>query len=118
MAPERAWGFDVVANVSGRQGYPTPPFVKISGPFGSRQVMLSPTVTTFRNPDIFVLDGRIAKDFSFRDFGLTIGIDGFNLLDRHTVLQIQRNANTTTAENTFEVLSPRVFRIGATLHFR
>jgi hypothetical protein len=118
VAPSRAWGFDVVASVTGRQGYPTPPFVKIGGPFGSRQVMLSPTVTSFRNPDIFVLDGRIAKDFTFHDFGLTIGIDGFNLLDQHTVLQLQRNATTTTAENVFEVLSPRVFRVGATLHFR
>jgi hypothetical protein len=118
VVPDRPWGFDVVASVTGRQGYPTPPFVKIGGPFGSRQVMLAPTVATFRNPDIFVLDGRIAKDFTFHDFGLTIGIDGFNLLDQHTTLQLQRNATTTTAENVFEVLSPRVFRVGATLHFR
>jgi hypothetical protein len=117
VAPSRPWGFDVVANVTGRQGYPTPPYAKVGGQLGSRQVLLTPTVATFRNPDIFVLDGRIGKDFTFRDYGLTIGIDGFNLLDRHTVLQLQRNTSTTTAENVFEVLSPRVFRIGATFHF-
>jgi uncharacterized protein (DUF2141 family) len=117
VAPDRPWGFDMVASVTGRQGYPSPPYVKIGGSFGRRFVLLAPSATTFRNPDIFVLDGRIAKDFTFHDFGLTIGIDGFNLLDQHTTLQVQSNAAASTAENVFEVLSPRIFRIGATLHF-
>jgi hypothetical protein len=118
VAPNRPWGFDVVANVTGRQGYPTPPYVRVSGPFGRRYVLLAPSVTSFRNPDIFVFDARIAKDFTFHDFGLTIGIDGFNLLDRHTVLQVQTNDGFSTAQQVFETLSPRVFRFGATLHFR
>jgi hypothetical protein len=117
VAPNRAWGFDVVANVTGRQGYPTPPYVRVSGPFGRRFVLLAPSVTTFRNPDIFVFDARIAKDFTFQAFSLTLGVDGFNLLDRHTVLQVQTNAAATSAQQVFEVLSPRVFRFGATLHF-
>ena len=75
-------------------------------------------MTEFRNPNIFVLDGRIGKEFKFNDFGLTIGVDGFNLLDKHTVLQRQRNTGVTTAEDVEEVLSPRIFRFGATLHFR
>jgi len=118
VASSRPWGFDVVAAVSGRQGYPTPPYARVSGPVGSRRVLLGNSVTEFRNPNIFVLDGRIGKEFKFNDFGLTIGVDGFNLLDKHTVLQRQRNTGVTTAEDVEEVLSPRIFRFGATLHFR
>ncbi|HEY6321434.1 MAG TPA: hypothetical protein VJA16_07745, partial [Thermoanaerobaculia bacterium] len=121
VASSRPWGFDVVAAVSGRQGYPTPPYAKVSGPVGNRFVLLADSVTEFRNPNIFVLDGRIGKDFKFNDFGLTIGIDGFNLLNNHSILQQQRNTgvtNPTLPAPVEEVLSPRVFRVGATLHFR
>ena len=118
VAPDRAWGFDVAGAVSGRQGYPTPPYAKVSGPVGSRFVLLANSVTEFRNPDIFDLDGRLSKDFHFHDFGLTIGIDGFNLLNAHTILQQQRNQTLLSAGLTEEVLSPRIFRVGATLHFR
>ena len=118
VAANRPWGFDIGANVTARQGYPAPPYVRIGGDFGRRFVLLAPGVTTFRNPDLFVIDGRLAKEFKFNDFGLTLGIDGFNLLNRHTVLQVQSNVAATSAGDVFEVLSPRVFRIGATLHFR
>jgi len=118
VAASRPWGFDVVAAVSGRQGYPTPPYARVSGPVGTRRVLLANSVTEFRNPSIFVLDGRVGKEFKFNDFGLTLGVDGFNLLNKHTVLQRQRNTGVTTAEDVEEVLSPRIFRVGATLHFR
>jgi hypothetical protein len=118
VAPSRPWGFDVVAAVSGRQGYPTPPYAKVPGPVGNRFVLLANSVTEFRNPNIFVLDGRIGKDFKLNDFGLTIGLDGFNLLNNHAILQRQRNTGVTTAGDVEEVLSPRIFRVGATLHFR
>jgi hypothetical protein len=121
VAPSKPWGFDVVAAASGRQGYPTPPYAKVSGPVGNRFVLLANSVTEFRNPNIFVLDGRIGKDFKLNDFGLTIGIDGFNLLNNHSILQQQRNTGVTTPAlpaPVEEVLSPRVFRVGATLHFR
>ncbi len=118
VAPSKPWGFDVVAAVSGRQGYPTPPFVKVNTAVGSKFVLLGDSVTEFRNPDIFVLDGRIGKDFRFHDFSLTIGVDGFNLLDNHAALQRQRNTQVTSAGDLEEVLSPRIFRLGATLHFR
>jgi hypothetical protein len=118
VAPDHPWGFDVVAAVSGRQGYPTPPYVKVPGPAGNRFILLASSVTEFRNPDILVFDARIGKEFRFNDFGLTLGIDGFNLLNRHTILQRQRNENLTSANLSEEVLSPRIFRVGATLRFR
>jgi hypothetical protein len=117
VVPSKPWGFDVVAAVSGRQGYPTPPFAKVPGPEGNRFVLLANSVTEFRNPNVYDFDARIAKDFTFHDFGLTIGLDGFNLLNSHPILQRQRNTGVLTAEDAEEVLSPRVFRVGATLRF-
>jgi|HubBroStandDraft_3_1064219.scaffolds.fasta_scaffold03744_2 hypothetical protein len=126
VAPERPWGFDVGASLTGRQGYPTPPIVTRSGPTGSRQILLASSVDEFRNDNIFLLDGHLGKEFKFNDFGLSVVADGFNLLNSHPVLQRQRNVEATSTTNppvsTFntieEVLSPRVLRLGLIVHFR
>jgi hypothetical protein len=118
VAPERKWGFDLTAVVTGRQGYPTPPYVNVTDDLGTRHVLIATSTTEFRNPDIFTLDGRIGKDFTLKDFGLTVGIDGFNLLNSHPILQRNRDAASTAAEEIEEELSPRVFRLGAVIHFR
>ncbi len=117
IAPDRPWGFEVVGSVNGRQGYPTPPYVNFPTSFGIQHVLIADSTTEFRNPNIFTLDGRIGKELTFKDFGLTIGIDGFNLLNSHPILQRQRNAGADNAGIIEEELSPRVFRLGATLRF-
>jgi hypothetical protein len=118
LAPSRPWGFDIGASVTGRQGYPTPPFVTRNGPSGGRPVLLTSTIDQFRNDNIFIVDGHLGKEFKFNEFGLSIVADGFNLLNSHPVLQRQRDAEASTAYNVIEVLSPRVLRLGAILHFR
>jgi hypothetical protein len=118
VAPTRLWGFDVGASVTGRQGYPTPPVVSRSGPTGGRTILLASTVDQFRNDNIFLLDGHLGKEFKFNELGLSIVADGFNLLNAHPVLQRQRNAESTAAYSITEVLSPRVLRLGAIVHFR
>jgi hypothetical protein len=117
VAPTQPWGFEITGSVNGRQGYPTPPYVNVTGDLGTRHVLIATSTTEFRNPDIFTLDGRIGKDFTFHDFGMSLGIDGFNLLDSHPVLQRNRNAGSAAAEVIEEELSPRVFRLGVVLHF-
>ena len=84
---------------------------------GSRNIQLA-AIDEFRNPDIYVLDGRIDKDFIFNDFNLTLSVDGFNLLNASYVLQRERNVNADRFYQANERLSPRVFRLGATLRFR
>lgn len=119
VAPSRPWAFEVVASINGRQGYPDPPYVNYLSPnFGTQRVLIATSTTEFRNPNIFTLDGRLAKDFKFHDFSLTVGIDGFNLLNSHPILQRQRDEGADNANLIEEELSPRVFRIGGTLHFR
>jgi Carboxypeptidase regulatory-like domain len=115
IAPEKPWSFNVAASLTGRQGFPTPPYV----PVGSgRQLQLTSDFDHFRNPDIFLLDARIDKDFQFGDFKFTLSIDGFNLTNQNYVLQRERGLNLGTANVIREELSPRVFRVGARLDFR
>jgi outer membrane receptor protein involved in Fe transport len=66
-----------------------------------------------------MFDARIDKDFKFGDdSGVTLSIDGFNLLNEDYVLQRFRNVDGGDANQVKEVLSPRVFRLGVKLHFR
>ncbi|MDP9121585.1 MAG: carboxypeptidase regulatory-like domain-containing protein [Acidobacteriota bacterium] len=117
VAPTRPWGFDAGLSFTGRQGYVSPPYVRKSGPTGSRFVLLSSQIDSFRNDNIFVLDGHLSKDIKISDLGVTISFDGFNLTNQHYILQRERNANLLTYAVT-ERLSPRVFRVGAILHWK
>ncbi|MEO6192574.1 MAG: TonB-dependent receptor [Thermoanaerobaculia bacterium] len=117
IAPDRPWGFNVAGSFTGRQGYITPPFLRKSGPVGSRNIQLA-GIEEFRNPNIYVIDARVEKEFHFNDFNLTLGVDGFNLANQSYVLQRERNANSGRFFESNERLSPRIFRLGATVRFR
>jgi hypothetical protein len=84
---------------------------------GSRNIQLA-GIDEFRNPNLYLLDARIDKDFHFNDFNLTLSVDGFNLTNQSYVLQRERNVNAGRFYEANERLSPRVFRLGATLRFR
>jgi len=122
IAPQRPWGFNVAASVTGREGYIVPPFVRVSSDagLGGRNVQLTDDLDAFRNDDLILLDGRIDKDFQFGDVKVTLGLDGFNLTNEHYTLQRDRDARVEDDARfeTLEVLSPRVFRVGATFRFR
>jgi hypothetical protein len=119
IAPDRPWGFNVAAGLNGRQGYPIPYFARASrtGIPGSTSVQIA-GADEFRNADIHVLDARVEKEFTFSDVGLTLGVDVFNLLNESYVLQRQHRLGIATSNHVTEVLSPRIFRLGARLSFR
>lgn len=122
---ETALGF----NLNSRQGYALPYVwsVRPSGTGEGTKLLLAPSsVDTFRNPTVTQLDLRLAKEIRFKAVGLTLSIDGFNVLNANTVLQrnvTQLNSapNSTkplaSANRITEVLSPRVFRLGARFTF-
>jgi hypothetical protein len=49
---------------------------------------------------------------------MTLGVDVFNALNESYVLQRQHRLGIRTTNNVTEILSPRIFRIGARLSFR
>ncbi|MFX4543493.1 hypothetical protein ABTA76_19785, partial [Acinetobacter baumannii] len=71
-----------------------------------------------RNDDVVLLDARVEKDFEFGDLNMTLGIDGFNLLNEDYVLQRDRRTDLAAAHVVRERISPRVFRVGLTLRYR
>jgi Carboxypeptidase regulatory-like domain len=121
---ETSFGF----NVNSRQGYSLPYVWLVRGAAGEgTKALLAPSdVDTFRNPTVTELDMRLAKEIRFQRVGLTLSIDGFNMLNSNTILQrnvAQLNASagsaslSATSNRVAEVLSPRVFRLGARLSF-
>jgi len=135
VAPDRPWGFNAALSITGRQGYPLPYFERIG--FGARgfpsftRVQVVEDPETFRLDDIHLVDARLEKELTFSDFGLTLGVDIFNVFNEAYVLQrshrLAVSPSTTTLKlNPFtpygdyatEITSPRIFRLGARFSFR
>jgi hypothetical protein len=121
---ETSFGF----NLNSRQGYSLPYVWLVRGaPGEGTKALLAPSaVDTFRDPTVTEVDMRLAKELRFQRVGLTLSIDGFNMMNSNTILQrnvTQLNAsagsvNKAASSNRIaEVLSPRVFRLGARLSF-
>ena len=126
VAPDRPWGFNVAGNLTGRQGYPIQYFQRVSGgtarntkdgAFGVN-VPLTADQDSYRFDDIRILDLRVEKEFSFKDFGFTVGADVFNATNESTVLQRQGRLQIATGDHVTEVVSPRIIRLGVKFNFR
>jgi hypothetical protein len=130
VMPDRAWGFNVAGNFTARQGYPLPLFINQpindngNYPGAPRdQVLAVSSTDSTRLPAVYDFDARIEKEFSFQDWGLTLGVDCFNVFNSSTVLQRVASlgsaaASPNTGDFVYEILSPRIFRFGARINFR
>ncbi len=135
IAPDRPWGFNVAGNLTGRQGYPDPFWVTAPGTsanvsvpnpnLGTSETLQIGAEDSNRLDNIIDFDLRVEKEFTFQDFGLTLGVDCFNLFNEAFVLQRQGQFNNTSPNFTVrnagfvnEVLSPRVYRFGARISFK
>jgi len=124
VAPDRPWGFNLAANLQGRQGYPIRYGQRIfrdtlaDTPGLGIVVPVTSDVDRFRYADVRTLGFRVEKDFHLSEVGLTVSADVFNALDESTVLQRQGVLGGNQSDSVQEILSPRVFRLGARLSFR
>jgi len=119
VAPDKPWGFNVAANINGRQGYPIPLADAVGGSDGvSRLLAVTPHNDSFRNDDPITVDMRVEKEWrTTNNSTLTFSIDAFNLLDDQYILQRQRRTDSR-AGYAEEILSPRIFRLGLRLGWR
>jgi hypothetical protein len=121
IAPDHPWGFNVALNVTGRQGYPIPYFTSVRLPgneVGTQFIAATDRPDSFRLDNINIVDARIEKEFTFSDFGLTLGVDCFNVFNEAFVQQRQASLSSGSSNNVTEITSPRIFRLGARLSFR
>lgn len=64
IAPDKAWGFNIAANLYGREGYPLPYWARLTGPDGiTRRAAVTAEVDSFRTDDLFSADLRLEKEF-------------------------------------------------------
>jgi hypothetical protein len=110
VAPERPWGFNLAGNVAGRQGYPGAAYA------GTDEILVGDPDR--RHDNVFYVDGSATKRFTFNEFVLSVGLDGFNLFNTNTVLQRDRDATSPTQGQITEIVSPqRLVRLGVRFNF-
>ncbi|HSK79795.1 MAG TPA: TonB-dependent receptor [Thermoanaerobaculia bacterium] len=126
IAPDRPWGVNVAANVSGRQGYPIryarrvfrETVVDEAGQGLFLPLTPSTEVDDYRYPDVHVVDLRVEKEIRFQRGSLVLGVDVFNAMNEAYVLQRSAVLGRANGDYVTEILSPRVVRLGARVSFR
>ena len=111
-------GIELAANVFGRQGYPFPLFrTQALGADTSLPILVTPLVDTFRYPNVWDTDLRIARAFKFRTVNLRVMGDLFNAFNANTALVRNNNVLSTSFNTLAQNLSPRIFRVGVVFGF-
>lgn len=120
VAPDRPWGFNVAANLFGREGYVNPYTFEVTGSDGqTRNLLAVNNIDDFRVDDIFTADLRVEKEFpTSGNLAMTFSIDAFNVFNENYVLQRERNLSSGSADFLRETLSPQIFRLGVRLNWR
>jgi hypothetical protein len=137
-------GFNVAANLYGRQGYPQVNTIGLNpgdgAPLGTRTVIIN-NIDSKRLDTVFEGDFRIEKVLNVSSLNITLSLDIFNVANSGTVLQ-RNNAvvltcdpqthlscvsppavaatpggPTSTNQSIQEVQAPRTIRAGARLSF-
>jgi len=120
VAPDRPWGFNVSAALNGREGFASPYSYTSDRPdLPAEQVvyLVSPKPDSQKLDNVMTLDLRLEKEFRLDNFGLTLSADIFNVFNDGTVLQREMDLQSDSGDYVREVLSPRVFRLGARISF-
>lgn len=115
------WDLMIGGNLYVRQGYIIPFFVKTEvedydGFVTKKDIQLG-APDEFRLPTLTTLDLRLAKLWKIKDTSVEVAVECFNVLNENTVLQRQRGIGSGVEDRITEILSPRIFRFGATISF-
>lgn len=115
------WGIELSANVFGRQGYPFP-IVRSGtaaalGADSATSVLVSPAIDTFRFPNLWNTDIRVARQFRTDRVNVRAIFDLFNVMNANTELVRVNNITSTTFNALAQNLSPRIARVGLVVGF-
>ena len=122
VAPDRGWGFNVSANITGREGSPIAYYRNVVLPAvrgRSANLNLIGDFDSLRLDDVQVIDFRAEKEFSLSGpVNLTFGIDIFNLTNEGTGLSYNDRVGVSNAGNLADNIAPRIYRLGVRLNWR
>ena len=112
-------GFDIAANLFGRQGYARPFILRLSGGAdGAFRVLATPELDVTRYPTLWDLDLRLAKNIKIAGpLGVNIAAELFNALNSNTELGRTRQLNSAAFGQVNDILSPRILRLSAKIQF-
>ena len=111
-------GFDIGANLFGRQGYVDPYIFSLSaGGDGTVRALAARNMDDVRYPNLWDLDLRLSKSLTFQRVTLQLSADVFNTFNAGTILQRNRNLGSTAFNSINEIISPRIARVGVKLQF-
>ena len=113
------WDVSLAGTVYGHQGYPNPEYISVNrGALGTQtQVLVTPDLDSVRYPDVHVVDLRAQKAFKLARLNATFDVDLFNAFNANTVLQQDRQADSSSFRQAREIIAPRVLRFGLRLTF-
>lgn len=112
-------GFNLAANLYGRQGYPINFFRRSTGATDklTRNVVVV-AADDFRYKNVYEFDVRAEKVSNITQTAtLTLSLDVFNLTNQDTILQRQNRLALKSTNTIREIQSPRIFRFGARIAF-
>jgi Carboxypeptidase regulatory-like domain len=112
-------GFEIAANLFGRQGYPKPVYLQLdTGALdGLLNVLAVSSTDQIRLKNLWDLDLRLAKSIKFGGASLTVAGEIFNALNANTELYRNPNATSTSLNRLDEILAPRIARVSARFTF-
>jgi hypothetical protein len=111
-------GFEIAANLFGRQGYPKPVYLLLdTGALDGQLKVLADDIDAIRLKNLWNLDLRLAKNLRLGGANLILAGEVFNALNANTELYRNPQANATTFNRLDEILAPRIARISARLTF-
>jgi hypothetical protein len=117
------YGLEVSGNVFGRQGYPFPIYRPQAVGSDTLNVLVSPEVDTFRYPNAWDTDLRVARQFTFQALKVRVMADVFNVFNGNAaLLRINSLGGTNNVTPpSFNTLSqnvtPRIVRLGLVVGF-
>lgn len=120
IAPDRPWGFNVSANLTGREGYPLAYYTREAFPLtGNSEVNVSPDYDAFRLKNIHTIDLRVEKEIAVQaPVNMTFGVDVFNATNAGTGLAYLLQVGPANAGNLDDNISPRIYRMGLRLRWK
>jgi hypothetical protein len=119
VAPDRSWGFNVSADLTGREGSPIGYYRNVGLRDGGANINLVDDFNDIRLDDVNVINFRLEKEFSLSGpINLTFGIDIFNLTNQGTGLSYNDRVGISNAGNLADNIAPRIYRLGVRLNWR
>jgi hypothetical protein len=121
VAPDSPWGFNLAANLYGREGYALPYSNVVNGSDGLTRVPshVSGDIDRFKNDDVTTVDLRAEKTLGLLGgVDLTVGVELFNALNAGTVLSRRTTLNRPTADWVLDNIAPRIWKLSVRVNWK